>query len=52
MRFPLATATAYYDLPFAGQVGVDLQRTYYIEQIVRVNNFSANLLTVHWTKRF
>jgi hypothetical protein len=29
-----------------------LQRTYYIEQIVTVNNFSANILTVRWTKAF
>jgi hypothetical protein len=50
--FPLITGTAYYDLPIAGQIAVDLQRTYYIEQIVTVNNFSANMLTIRWTKAF
>jgi hypothetical protein len=50
--WPLITGTAYYDLPIAGQIAVDLQRTYYIEQIVTVNNFSANILTVRWTKAF
>jgi opacity protein-like surface antigen len=50
--WPLVTGTAYYDLPIAGRVAVDLQRTYYVEQIVTVNNFSANLLTIRWTKGF
>jgi hypothetical protein len=52
LTWPLVTGTAYYDLPRAGRVAVDLQRTYYSEQIVTVNNFSANLLTVRWTKGF
>jgi hypothetical protein len=50
--WPLATGTAYFDLPKAGRLAVDLQRTYYSEQIVTVNNFSANLLTIRWTKGF
>jgi hypothetical protein len=50
--FPLVTGTAFYNFPFVGQLGVDLQRTYYDEQIVTVNNFSANLLTIRWTKAF
>jgi hypothetical protein len=50
--WPLITGTAYYDLPVVGRFAVDLQRTYYAEQIVRVNNFSANLLTIRWTKAF
>jgi len=29
-----------------------LQRTYYIEQIITANNFSANLLLVNWTYSF
>jgi hypothetical protein len=50
--FPLVTGTAYYNFPVVGQLAVDLQRTYYDEQIVTVNNFSANLLTIRWTKGF
>jgi hypothetical protein len=50
--WPLITLTAYYDVPVAGRIGLDLQRTYYVEQIVTVNNFSANLLTIRWTKAF
>lgn len=49
---PLVTGTAFYDFPVVGQLAVDLQRTYYDEQIVTVNNFSANLLTIRWTKGF
>jgi hypothetical protein len=52
LTWPLVTGTAYYDFPFAGQIALDLQRTYYIQQIVTVNNFSANLLTIRWTKAF
>jgi hypothetical protein len=52
LTWPLVTGTIYYDLPKAGRIAVDLQRTYYIEQIVTANNFSANLLTVRWTKAF
>ncbi len=50
--WPLVTGTAFYNLPYAGQFAVDLQRTYYVEQIVTVNNFSANLLTIRWTRAF
>jgi hypothetical protein len=50
--FPLVTGTAFYNFPVIGQLGVDLQRTYYIEQIITVNNFSANLLTIRWTRAF
>jgi hypothetical protein len=50
--FPLITGTAFYNFPVVGQLGVDLQRTYYIEQIITVNNFSANVLTIRWTKSF
>ena len=52
MVFPLITGTAYYNLPIVGQFAIDLQRTYYAERIVTVNNFSANLLTIRWTKGF
>ena len=52
LKWPMATGTAYYDLPRLGRVAVDLQRTYYLEQIVTGNNFQANLLTVRWTRGF
>jgi hypothetical protein len=52
LTWPLVTGTVYWDFPKAGRLSVDLQRTYYIEQIVAGNNFSANLLTVRWTRSF
>jgi len=52
LTWPIITGTAYADFPVAGRIAVDLQRTYYSEQIVKVNNFSANLLTIRWTKGF
>ncbi len=52
LTFPYGTGTVYFDFPRAGRLSVDLQRTYYIQQITTVNNFSANLLTVRWTRDF
>jgi hypothetical protein len=52
VTWPLATGTVSYDFPYAGRLSVDLQRTYYVEEIVRGNNFSANLLTIRWTRDF
>ena len=52
LTWPLVTGTVYYDFPKAGRLSVDLQRTYYIEQIVTGNNFGANLLTLRWTRNF
>jgi len=52
LTWPLVTGTVYYDFPKAGRLSIDLQRTYYVEQIVTANNFSANMLTVRWTRNF
>jgi hypothetical protein len=52
VTWPLVTGTLAYDFPKAGQLAVDLQRTYYVEQIVTGNNFAANLLTIRWTRGF
>ena len=52
LTWPLVTGTVYVNFPKAGRLSVDLQRTYYIEQIVTGNNFQANLLTIRWTRDF
>jgi len=52
VTFPYATGAIHYSFPHAGQLGVQLQRTYYIEQIITANNFSANLLLLTWTWSF
>jgi len=52
LSFPYATGTIYYEFPRLGRLSVQLQRTYYIEQIVSGNNFGAKLLTIAWTHGF
>jgi hypothetical protein len=52
LTWPLVTGTVYVNFPKAGRLSVDLQRTYYIEQIITANNFQANLLTIRWTRDF
>jgi len=52
LTWPLVTGTIYYDFPKVGRLSVDLQRTYYLEELVRGNDFQANLLTLRWTKAF
>jgi hypothetical protein len=52
VTWPLATGTIYFEIPKAGRLLVDLQRTYYTEEIVPANNFTANLLTIRFTRTF
>ena len=52
LTWPLGTGTVYFNIPKAGRLSVDLQRTYYIQQIITANNFGANLLTIRWTREF
>ena len=52
LTWPLVTGTIYYDFRRIGRLSVDLQRTYYLEEIVRGNDFRANLLTLRWTRDF
>jgi hypothetical protein len=52
VSFPMATGTVYYEIPRIGKVAVDLQRTYYFEEIVRGNDFSANLITLRWNRTY
>ena len=50
--FPYASGSLFYDFPRWGRMTMQLQRTYLLEQIVTGNNFSANMLTVAWTRAF
>ena len=52
LTWPYATGSVYYDLPVLGRLAVDLQRTYYLEEIVRGNDFGATWLTFRWIKDF
>ena len=50
--FPYATAVVSYDVQRVGRLGIQLQRSYYAEDIVPTNNFSANLLSILYTRSF
>lgn len=52
VKWPMITGTVWADFPKAGRLSLDLQRTYYIEQIVPANNFQGSLLTIRWTRDF
>lgn len=52
IRWPMVTGTIAYNFPKAGRLSIDLQRTYYIEEILRGDNFSANILGIRWTRDF
>ncbi len=52
MTFPYTTGTIYYDVPRVGRWTLQLQRTYYVEQIVTSNNFGAKLLSILYTRNF
>lgn len=52
LTWPLITGTVYVDVPRAGRLSLDLQRTYFVEQILAGNDFSAEMLTVRWTRAF
>jgi hypothetical protein len=52
MTFPYASGSLAYDAGKPGKLTLQLQRTYYTEQIVPGNNFGANILLIAWTRSF
>ncbi len=52
MTWPMATGTVWFEFPKAGRLSVDLQRTYYLEEIVRGNDFQGSILALRWTRNF
>ena len=48
----MGTGTVYVEHSKLGRLSLDLQRTYYIEELVTANNFSANLLMIRFTRGF
>ena len=52
IRWPMVAGTAAYDFGKPGRFSLDLQRSYYIEEIMRGDNFGANVLALRWTKDF
>jgi hypothetical protein len=52
MTFPYASGSLAYDAKKAGKLAIQLQRTYYVEQIVPGNNFGAKVFLISWTRSF
>ena len=52
LTWPMATGSVWYEFPKAGRFSIDLQRTYYLEEIIRGNDFQASLLMIRWTRNF
>jgi hypothetical protein len=52
LTWPMFNGTASYRFPKIGRLAVDLQRTYYIEELVTGDNFNASLLSLRWSKDF
>ncbi len=52
LTWPVGAGTFYFDFPNQGRLSLDLQRTYYKEEILAANNFSANVLVIRWTQGF
>jgi hypothetical protein len=52
LTWPMVTGTVSYEFPRIGRLAVDLQRTYYIEELMTGDNFSANLLSLRWSRDF
>ena len=50
--FPYMTGTIYYDIPRAGRVSVDLQRTYMFQEVLPLNDFRATLVTIRYSRGF
>ncbi len=54
LTWPLGTGTVYFNIPRAGRLSFDLQRTYYTQELypISANNFGANMLMIRWTRDF
>lgn len=52
MTFPYGTGSVYYDLPRAGRLSLDLQRSHLYQDILPLNDFQATLVTVRFSRDF
>jgi hypothetical protein len=50
--FPYVTGTVCYEVPRFGTIAVDFQRTYLLQELLPLNNFSASLLTIRYMRAF
>jgi hypothetical protein len=52
LTWPMFNGTASYNFPGIGRLAVDLQRTYYIEELMTGDNFGAGILSLRWSRDF
>jgi hypothetical protein len=52
LTWPMFNGTASYNFPRIGRLALDLQRTYYIEELMTGDNFGAGILSLRWSKDF
>ena len=52
LSFTYATGSISYDVPRAGRVALELQRTYLLQELLPLNDFRANLVTVRFSRAF
>ena len=52
LTWPMVTGGVELDIPRGGTFALDLQRTYYVEEILAGDNFSANILGIRWIVDF
>jgi len=52
LSFTYGTGSVYYDIPRGGRIAVDLQRAYLIQELLPLNDFRANLLTLRFSRAF
>jgi hypothetical protein len=50
--FPYGTGTIFFNLPQAGRLSLDVQRTYLQQELLPINDFSASLVTIRFSRSF
>jgi hypothetical protein len=50
--FPFGTGSVYVEVPRFGRLSVDLQRTHLFQDLLPLNDFSATLLTLRYSRSF
>jgi hypothetical protein len=52
VSFPFGTLSASYDVPRAGKISIDIQRTHMFQDLLPLNDFRATMVTVRFTRGF
>jgi hypothetical protein len=52
VTFPYMTGSISYDVPRAGRITLDVQRTYLFQELLPLNDFRATLVTIRYSRGF